>query len=329
MAKIIITKINMELILTFLLSIILTYVIKEYSIKKSLVDIPNERSSHSIPTPHGGGIAIAISWFILLVYLYNTNNINNNLFFALLAGSIISIISYIDDLYDLSAKFRLTIQLIVSILGLIALGGLEKLDFGIIVIENQFITNSFAILMIIWFINLYNFLDGIDGYAGSEMIFLSIVGYLIFSDIHFLVLATSVAGFLIFNWHKAKIFMGDVGSTLLGYNIAIFALYYQNSGTSILVWITLFGLFWFDATLTLYRRYKNKEKLSQAHRKHTYQRAVQAGYRHDRVVLFSIGINIVLFCFVYFIMNILVAFILSVVFLYSVVRFVDTKKGFE
>ena len=69
--------------------------------------------------------------------------------------------------------------------------------------------------------------------------------------------------------------MGDVGSTLLGYTIAIFAIYYQNEGTSILVWLILFGLFWFDATLTLYRRYKNKEQLSQAHKKHTYQRLLQ------------------------------------------------------
>jgi len=82
--------------------------------------------------------------------------------------------------------------------------------------------------MIIWFINLYNFLDGINGYAGSEAVFLAVAGFILFGGNHFLVLAMAVLGFLYWNWNKAKIFMGDVGSTLLGYNIAIFTIYYTN-----------------------------------------------------------------------------------------------------
>ncbi len=181
--------------------------------------------------------------------------------------------------------------------------------------------------MIVWFINLYNFLDGIDGYAGSEAIFLGIVGFLLFGGSHFLVLVAAVLGFLVWNWHRAKIFMGDVGSTLLGYNVAIFTIYYANQEpTNLWIWIILFGLFWFDATFTLYRRYKNKEKLSQAHRKHAYQRLTQSGWAHDRVVLFSILVNVVLFGLVYFISNVFIAFIVSVVLLYGVVRFVDGKQ---
>ena len=145
-----------------------------------------------------------------------------------MCGSLLSIVSYLDDLYELSPKLRLFVQAVVSIAGLYALGGLTKIDFGFWVLANPFITNILAFFGIIWFINLYNFLDGIDGYAGSEAIFLALAGLFFFSGEYFLVLVASVAGFLVLNWHKAKIFMGDVGSTLVGYNVAIFSIYSQN-----------------------------------------------------------------------------------------------------
>lgn len=316
-------------LVVFILSFILTYLVKNYAIKKSLVDVPNDRSSHTTATPHGGGIAIAITWFIGISYLYYTNDINSSLYYALLIGVIISVVSYLDDLYELSAKVRLITQMIVAVLGLYFLGGLEKINLVLFSIENQIFTNIFAILMIVWFINLYNFLDGIDGYAGSEAVFLGIAGFLLFSGSHFLVFIVAVLGFLIWNWYKAKIFMGDVGSTLLGYNVAVFAIYYTNQEASNLwIWIILFGVFWFDATITLYRRYKNREKLSLAHKKHAYQRLTQSGWVHSKVVLFSILVNVVLFCIVYFISNILIAFCISLMLLYAIVKFVDNKKAF-
>jgi len=137
-------------------------------------------------------------------------------------------------------------------------------------------------------------------------------------------------GFLVWNYgNKAKIFMGDVGSTLLGYNVAIFTIYYANEEASNLwIWVILFGLFWFDATLTLLRRKLNGEKLSQAHKKHAYQRLNQSGYSHLKVTNYSILVNILLFCIVYFIVNIFVAFVISVIFLYGIMRFTDNKKEF-
>jgi len=117
-----------------------------------------------------------------------------------------------------------------------------------------------------------------------------------------MVLVASVLGFLVWNWHKAKIFMGDVGSTLLGYNVAVFTIYYTNQdATNLWVWITLFGVFWSDATLTLYKRYKNGERLSQAHNMHTYQRLVQSGWSHSKVVISAMVVNTILFGLVYFI----------------------------
>ncbi len=313
----------------FLVSFLLTYFIKNYAIKKSLVDIPNDRSSHTTPTPHGGGIAIVVTWFIGLSYLYYINDIDSSLYFALMVGVIICVVSYFDDLFELSAKLRLLVQSLVAFLGLYFLGGLGSFDVGLFSVDNQIFTNIFAIFAIIWFVNLYNFLDGIDGYAGSEIVFLSLAGFVLFGGTHFLVLAVAVLGFLVWNWHKAKIFMGDVGSTLLGYNAAIFTIYYANDEPlNLWIWIILFGLFWFDATLTLWRRYKNGERLNQAHRKHAYQRLAQSGWSHNKVVKWSIVVNILLFCIVYFISNIFIAFTLTTILLYGCIRFVDSRKKF-
>ncbi|MGJ0363434.1 glycosyltransferase family 4 protein [Aliarcobacter cryaerophilus] len=317
-------------LILFLISFSLTYFIKNYMIKKSLVATVNERSSHTTPTPHGGGIALAITWFIGLFYLFITNQIEQNLFYALLFGAVISIVSFFDDIYELSPKIRLIAQSIVAIGGLYFLGGFETLTFGIFDIQNPIFKNIFAFFMIIWFINLYNFLDGINGYAGSEAIFLALAGFILFSGNHFLVLAVTVLGFLFWNWNKAKIFMGDVGSTLLGYNIAIFTIYYANEQASnFWIWIILFGIYWFDATLTLIRRKLNKEKLSQAHKKHGYQRLTQSGWSHYKVTNYSIGLNIILFFIVYFVSNIFVAFILALIVLVLSMKFVDNKKAFE
>jgi len=319
-------------IFLLILSFLLTYLIKNYYIKNALLEEVNERSSHTVPTPHGGGIALSITWFLGLIYLYYINQIDPTLFHALLVGIIISIVSFFDDLYDLSPKIRLIAQATVAIGGLYFLGGFSSLDLFIFSIDNQIITtNLFAFLLIVWFINLYNFLDGINGYAGSEIVFLSIAGFILFGGGHFIVLIMATLGFLVWNYgNKAKIFMGDVGSTLLGYNVAIFTIYYANQEPSNLwIWIILFGLFWFDATLTLIRRKLNGEKLSQAHKKHAYQRLNQSGWSHLKVTTYSIAINIILFGIVFFINNIFIFFIISMILLYAVVKFVDLKKGFE
>ena len=320
----------MVYIILFLISFSLTYIIKNYMIKKSLVASVNERSSHTIPTPHGGGIAIAITWFIGLFYLYFAGQIEQNLFYALLFGAVISIVSFFDDIYELSPKLRLIVQALIATGGLYFLGGFETLTFGIFDIQNHIFTNIFAFFMIIWFINLYNFLDGINGYAGSEAVFLAVAGFILFGGNHFLVLAMAVLGFLYWNWNKAKIFMGDVGSTLLGYNIAIFTIYYTNQEpTNFWLWIILFSVYWFDATLTLIRRKLNKEKLSLAHKKHAYQRLTQAGWSHYKVTNYSIGLNILLLGIVYFLPNIFVEIIVSLIVIIIVMKFIDNKKKFE
>ncbi|MBN2816774.1 MAG: glycosyltransferase family 4 protein [Campylobacterales bacterium] len=317
-------------IIVLVCSFILTYFVKEFALKKSLVAEINERSSHTVPTPHGGGIAIALTWFGGITYLYITNVIEFSLYGALLSGVIISVISYVDDLIELSPKIRLLAQALTAFFGLYFLGGLHEINLFFFQIDYVYFTNIFAFFMIIWFINLYNFLDGIDGYAGSEAIFIALGAYTLFGGEHFLVLAAAVLGFLLWNWHKAKIFMGDVGSTLLGYNVAIFTIYYANEHSSnFWIFILLFSLFWFDATLTLLRRYKNGEKLSQAHKKHTYQRLVQSGWRHDKVVLASILVNLFILSLIYIIDSTALLLFITLILLFFIVKFVDKKKEFE
>jgi len=320
-------------IILLLLSFTLTYIIKNYYIKNAILEEVNERSSHTVPTPHGGGIAIVITWFVGIGYLYFNNQIESDLFFALLMGIIISVVSYFDDIYDLSPKVRLLAQGVVAFGGLYFIGGFDSLNLFVFNIDNQIITNVFAFLLIVWFINLYNFLDGINGYAGSEAVFLSIAGLLIFGGAHFGVLAVAVLGFLYWNWNKAKIFMGDVGSTLLGYNVAIFTLYYANQeATNLWVWIILFGVFWFDATLTLIRRKLNGEKLSQAHKKHGYQRLNQSGWSHYKVTNYSIVVNVCIFILLYIGIQldlIFVSFVMVLTSLYGIMKFIDKKKAFK
>ncbi len=316
----------------FFLSFALTYLIIKIAIKKNMIAVPNMRSSHEVPTPHGGGIGIVTVWTLGLIYLYFYNLIDLKLFYAFMVGLLVSIISFLDDIYDLSVKIRLTFQALVSLLGLYFLGGLQEINFGFFIIDNFFLINIIAFFMIIWFINLYNFLDGIDGYAGSEAVFLSVCGFIFFQNQIFLVLLVSALGFLYWNWHKARIFMGDVGSTLLGYNVAIITIYFQNMGTSLFVWLILFSLFWFDATITLFRRWNNNEQIQMSHKKHAYQRLYQSGFTHDKIVYFSMGLNILLcilaylsFCFKSFIM---LFFLLSIILMYIVVKFVDKRKSF-
>ncbi|MDD2653431.1 MAG: glycosyltransferase family 4 protein [Sulfurimonas sp.] len=317
-------------IILLLLSFGLTYFIKEYAIKKSLVATVNERSSHSVPTPHGGGIAVAITWFIGLIYLYMNDQIEPTLFYALIVGAVISAVGLIDDIVELRAKNRMMVFGLVGVVGLYIIGGLSSINFGFFSIENQIVVNIFALLLVLWYINLTNFIDGINGYLGTKFVFLSVAGVLLFGGVYFAILGVSVLGFLYWNFGKAKIFMGDVGSTLLGYTIAIITLYYANiEASNLWIWITLYGVFWFDATLTLVRRRLNGEKLSQAHRKHAYQRLTQAGWSHSGVTLYALGLDILIFLLVYFRPNIAVSFMFSLLLLYGAMKFVDSKKKFE
>ena len=318
----------------FIASLTLTYVVKLVAQKKMLIDIPNERSSHNTPTPRGGGIAIAITWFLGISYLNYLGQINANLYYALLSGILISGISLIDDIYTIKSIPRIAIQSISTIVALYFIGGLKAIDLGFFSFENTFVLNVIAFIGIIWFTNLFNFIDGIDGYSSTGAIVIALALFFFVKDTLLLVLALSVLGFLPWNWQKAKIFMGDIGSTLLGFTIAVLIINYNNTEQfSILNGLIITSVFWFDATVTLIKRFLNKEQLGQPHKKHAYQRIVQFGFSHQKTVLIATTLNFLLFLMVYFSIQFKAFQVLFlgvvILLLFSIYKFIDTKKPFK
>jgi UDP-N-acetylmuramyl pentapeptide phosphotransferase/UDP-N-acetylglucosamine-1-phosphate transferase len=310
------------------LSFLLTFVIRKIAIQKNIIDTPNERSSHTSPTPRGGGLAIVISWYIGISILFFLDMLNKQLYFALLSGAGLAIISIIDDVISLKPGIRLLIQTLSAISALYLLHGFE---IHSIQQENIFVNiviGFIAVVGIIWFINLFNFLDGIDAYASLEAIFLVLAIYFFVGSPVLLVLCAAILGFLFWNWPKAKIFMGDVGSTQLGFILVVLGIYYHNSHEFAFInWIMLSSLFWFDASYTLFRRWRNKENISQAHKKHAYQRIVQAGYSHLKTDIYAIVINLVILLLVYlsvtFPVFTLPSFFITILLLFFVTKRID------
>lgn len=315
----------------FLFSLLLTWGVKAYAIQKAILDHPNERSSHTLPTPRGGGLAIVLTFYLGTGYLYATNTLDSNLFYAFISALPLLIVSLLDDLYTLGSKIRIIAQLLASVLALTSLGGIEMISFYFIELHGWWL-NIPILFGMIWLINLYNFLDGIDGYAGSEAVFLGVAAALIFGyDIGWIV-AAGALGFLLFNWQKAKIFMGDIGSTFLGFIFAVLMIYSLNNGESIYSWLIILGLFWVDATLTLIRRARNGETLSQAHRKHAYQRITQAGWSHQKTVLMGMGINCIGIIPIVLLQTSPYLILYSIIYilaLYLIIRFIDKVKPFS
>lgn len=328
-------QIYIFLIISFLLSLGITFLYIKIAKKKKIMDIPNARSSHAVPIPRGGGIVFVAIWYLSLVYLFFTENINSSLFYALMSGIVIVIVGFIDDIYSLSPKVRLLSQFFTAGLALYFLVGFQKLDMGFYTFTNEYLLTTFALLFIVWMINLFNFLDGIDGYVATESILILVFFSAAASITISLYLAIPIVGFLIWNWQKAKVFMGDVGSTLIGFTVAVFAIYFQNTGVfSFIIALIATTLLWFDATYTVIRRKLNHEKLSEAHRKHLYQRLVRSGYSHQKVVLFlPVGIGLVfigLACLGIAYPNFSIIFLLiSIILMFFVSKFVDTKFPFE
>jgi UDP-N-acetylmuramyl pentapeptide phosphotransferase/UDP-N-acetylglucosamine-1-phosphate transferase len=316
------------------LSFVLTYYIKQFALRNKMVSIPNERSLHEVPTPHGGGIAIVLTWYIGITILYFSGIVDRTLYFALLCGILLAIVSLIDDLIRLSPMIRLIIHFVTAVTAFYFLGGLRQLILPWIETDFQFVIYPLAIVGMVWFINLFNFMDGVDGFASVEAIIICFVLFVYTWSMTTILLIACITGFLYWNWPKAKIFMGDIGSTQLGFILVVLGIYFHNSYEfSILNWIMLTSPFWFDATLTLLRRLHNNEKLSEGHRKHVYQRIVQAGFSHEKVNLFLVLINLVNIIMITIYREIkflqIPLFILTLVFYYIITLNVDRKVPFD
>jgi len=285
-----------------LLSWLLASRIRLYALDR-LLDIPNERSSHSSPTPRGGGLAIAFTTLGGFILAATLGWINWELAVALSGGGfMIAVAGWIDDHRDLPALTRFAVQFLSAAWAVFWLGGLPSLSIGFGSVSLGFVGSVLAVVGIVWAINLYNFVDGIDGLAAGEAVSTGVIGGLILLAMGYaglamvsLLIAAASAGFLPLNWAPAKLFMGDVGSGLLGYLFAVLAIASENSGAvPLLIWILLLGAFVFDATVTLFRRIARGERWYQAHHSHAYQRMVQAGRSHAQVSSMILIVNLVL-----------------------------------
>lgn len=289
------------LVVVISVSFMMTAVLRQYAIARSIVDVPNSRSSHAVPTPRGGGVAIVFAFLLSLVILafFKIDNLNGLIAIAG-AGGLIAIVGFIDDHGHIPARWRLLGHIISAIWALFWLGEGPPVAIAGFEINLGWFGAILATLYLVWLLNLYNFMDGIDGIASIEAVtaclsacvlyWLSGYDQLIIVP---LLLAAAVLGFLYWNFPPAKIFMGDAGSGFLGIVLGVLSL--QAAWLSFNLfwcWLILLGVFIVDATFTLIRRLLRGEKVYEAHRSHAYQFASRLYGKHLPVTLAVLALNI-------------------------------------
>ena len=262
-----------------------------------LLDHPNERSLHTQPTPRSGGLAIIIGWVTGSVVIGFTSGGLPVLYWLFAALLPLAIVSFMDDHASISAALRFTVHagcavLLVWGMGLVLDRGLIP-DLGLPLYRG--VGELLAFLYIVWMINLYNFMDGMDGLAGGMAVIgfgsYAALGYFAGHELFVamsLVVASASGGFLLFNFPPARIFMGDIGSSTLGLLAAVLTLWASRDGIfPFWIGILVFSPFIVDATVTLVRRLLHGERIWQAHKTHYYQRLVQLGWGHKKTVLWE------------------------------------------
>jgi len=284
----------------------LTGRIRRYAVGSGIVDVPNQRSLHTAPTPRGGGLSIAVVSLLGIGVATLVDLVPTNVGLALVGGGIaIAGVGWLDDARGVSAPARLIVHAMGAVWALYWLGGLPSLDLGVATLRSGVAGAVLAAAGIVWSTNLYNFMDGADGLAATQAVAIGAFGgLLLFAAgagglaLAALLIAAASAGFLAWNWEPAKIFMGDVGSGLLGFLFAVLAIAGENANAvPILAWALLGGVFIFDATVTLVRRLRRGERWDHGHRHHAYQRIVEAGWTHGRmsatVLMIDVGLALI------------------------------------
>lgn len=285
---------------------VLTGLVRHYALLNNVLDIPNHRSSHSLPTPRGGGLAIVLSYSTAIVWLFVDNRLSLPAITLLGASLLVAAIGFCDDRGGVAARWRFLIHLAASSIAISALDPLPHLllpsvfqPIATALSESAlWLGYPLAVIFLVWSLNLFNFMDGTDGIAASEAVFVSasLGGYLWWIDSSLFAMAISLAvastGFLIWNWPKAKIFMGDVGSGFIGLSLGLLILLAaQQSPALLYCGLILFGLFIVDASYTLGYRLLSGQQWYAAHCSHSYQHAAKR-YNHQTVLLASWAINL-------------------------------------
>ena len=287
----------------FFLSIWGTRLLIRHADLLNLIDVPNERSSHEHPMPRGGGLAFAGTFICGCLAFWASGIIRIDWLLPTLCGAtIVTLIGWMDDRRSMPAASRLAVHFTAALLVYVFITKGFSTHVTISFVPHQWplVTFLFAMFFVAWMLNLYNFMDGVDGLAGLNAVVASLClaaisiwqNQLPLTAIYIL-LASCVAGFLVFNWSPAKIFMGDSGSTFLGFVFAATALTGKVMGNVAFVAnVIILGCFIVDATYTLLVRFAQGKKIHQAHRDHAFQHAVQIGWSHRRVVIFYAAITV-------------------------------------
>ena len=280
----------------------LTLLIRKSALKTNRLDVPNERSSHTSPTPRGAGLAVVVAFLLGLIALLTENTISDEVFLAIaIPGLIVAIIGWLDDRGHLtSAKWRLVGHFACASLAVWLVGGLPELPLVNSTIDFGLAGDIAAVVYLVWMLNLFNFMDGIDLITGVQTVTTSAgVAMLLListeSDLWkiFAILTASILGFLFFNLPPAKIFLGDVGSGFIGFTTAVISLVVAEDEPFV-AWaiIILFGVFVTDSTVTLLRRLLMREHVYVAHRTHAYQHLSKKLNQHLPVSLGVGAINL-------------------------------------
>lgn len=290
-------------IFLFLLSTVMTYSYIRLARKKLWLDIPCQRSSHVQATPRGGGVVFTILWVLTSLLALTCSFWDLKQALVLVPGvCVVAITGFLDDRYSLSAKVRALVYSLAACFSLYCLGGFENIILSQTLHLNwAWLGTILAFFAIVWSVNLFNFMDGIDGIASLEAVFtIGVGGALLYlsggENLAFLAwaLIACVAGFLVWNKPPAKLFMGDAGSTALGFSIMVLALLGEKLyKVPALLWLILYGVFAFDATVTLARRLYAGEPFYKAHRSHAYQR-LQGYWNHRQILLGLVVLNSIL-----------------------------------
>ncbi|HLG86122.1 MAG TPA: glycosyltransferase family 4 protein [Alphaproteobacteria bacterium] len=281
-------------------SLALTYLARSILLRRAILDLPNARSSHTVPTPRGGGWGLMLA--LLPAWIWSTaraGRLNDPAEILLILGAVaLMAVSWIDDRRGLGPAPRFAAQAVAVGLVMAALPRDLSLTAGLLPLPLDRLAAGLAWL---WFVNLFNFMDGIDGIAGGSAAAMGI-GIMLVSMLHGphelqafrgAAIAAASVGFLVWNWQPAKIFLGDVGSVPLGYLLGFELMQLaMDAGQVAALIIALYYLA--DATITLLRRAGRRERIWQAHREHFYQRAVRGGRSHAQVAAAALLIQLLL-----------------------------------
>jgi Fuc2NAc and GlcNAc transferase len=289
------------LTLVILVSLTLTAALRRYALSRSLMDIPNTRSSHTIPTPRGGGLAVVFSFLLALPVLAEFGGLQWSVAWALLgAGAGIALLGFLDDHSHIAARWRLLGHFVAAAWLLFWLGGLPPVTLLSWTLNLGWAGHILAAVFLVWMLNLFNFMDGIDGVASIQAITTCLSGallYWVLGEPSYttvpMLLAAAVAGFLYWNFPPARIFMGDAGSGFLGIMLGGLTIQAAIVEPELLwAWLILMGVFVVDATFTLLRRLLRGDKVYEAHRSHAYQAASRRFGAHRPVSLGVLVINL-------------------------------------